>query len=195
MKIKEKTKKIIIAGRSLEYVLRTNPRARHLRLSVKIDGCLVVTKPRFLSEFFVERFMREKERWIIKKINHFKNFSSSSAMVTNSANRRSDYLKRREEARALVFERLEHFNNFYGFKYNKVAIRNQTTRWGSCSKKGNLNFSYRLLDLPAPARDYVIIHELCHLREFNHSPRFWALVARTCPGYKAARGRLKGGLF
>jgi hypothetical protein len=166
-----------------------------LRLSIKIGGRLVVTKPRFLSEFFVERFIREKEQWIIKKIDHFKNFPASSTTAINGTGNRSDYLKRREEARALVFERLEYLNNFYEFKYNKVAIRNQTTRWGSCSKKGNLNFSYRLLDLPPATRDYVIIHELCHLKEFNHSPRFWALVARACPDYKAARGRLKGGLF
>lgn len=76
----------------------------------------------------------------------------------------------------------------YGFSFHNVAIRNQRTRWGSCSSNGNLNFNQRLMMAPPQAIDYVIIHELCHLREMNHSPRFWALVAQFCPDYKHWRG-------
>lgn len=97
----------------------------------------------------------------------------------------------RAAARALVHARLEHFNQYYNFPYNKVAIRNQKTRWGSCSSKGNLNFSVRILTLPPEAQDYLIIHELCHLKEFNHSARFWALVAQECPDYKRIRASMK----
>ncbi len=105
-----------------------------------------------------------------------------------------EYLLHKETARKLVHERLKYFNQFYGFKYNKVSIRNQKTRWGSCSKSGNLNFSYKLVLLPPHLSDYIIIHELCHLKEFNHSQAFWDLVAQQAPDYKKAINELKTSL-
>ena len=128
---------------------------------------------------------------------------------------RKEYLAHKESARKLVHERLEYFNRFYGFKYNKVSIRNQKTRWGSCSRHGNLNFSYKLALLwnnPSSTEsprgelargepvesvegrrmvDYIIVHELCHLQEFNHSHTFWALVAQQFPDYKSVIKKLK----
>lgn len=105
--------------------------------------------------------------------------------------KRAEYLKYKEEARDLVRSRLEYWNQFYNLKIGKIAIRNQKTRWGSCSSKGNLNFSYRIVLLPQKLSDYVIVHELCHLGEFNHSPKFWALVGKTLPDYREARNLLK----
>ncbi len=104
---------------------------------------------------------------------------------------RKEYLAYKESARKLVYERLEYFNQFYNFKYNKVAIRNQKTRWGSCSRRGNLNFSYRLALMDPRLADYIIVHELCHLKEFNHSQNFWDLVAQQFPDYKELRKKLK----
>ena len=101
------------------------------------------------------------------------------------------YLKHKEAARALVLERLEHFNQYYDYSWNRVAIRNQRRCWGSCTELGNLNFSYRLLFLPEELRDYIIVHELCHLKELNHSPRFWALVAEVLPEYKTHKKDLR----
>jgi len=105
--------------------------------------------------------------------------------------RRSKYLKHKELARALVKSRLEHFNQFHHFKYNRISIRNQRSRWGSCSKQGNLNFNYRIIFLPPLLADYLIVHELCHLKEFNHSRAFWHLVSQTIPRYLMARRELK----
>ncbi len=79
------------------------------------------------------------------------------------------YLLHKEMARAVVLERLHYFNQFYGLEWKRVAIRNQRRCWGSCTELGNLNFSYKILFLPPELRDYIIVHELCHLRELNHS--------------------------
>ena len=83
------------------------------------------------------------------------------------------------------------FNQIYGFQYNKINIRNQKTRWGSCSKKGNLNFNYKIALLPEKYADYIVVHELCHLKEFNHSRSFWNLVARTIPDFRERKKRIK----
>jgi len=104
---------------------------------------------------------------------------------------RIEYLKHKEEARSYIIQRLRMYSDVYGFKFNRVSIRNQKTRWGSCSKKGNLNFNYRILKLPNHLAEYIIIHELCHLKEFNHSKKFWNLVAQIMPRYLESKKELK----
>lgn len=101
------------------------------------------------------------------------------------------YSKYKEAARQHVHARLLHYNRHYGYLYNKVFIRNTRSRWGSCSSRGNLNFNYKVALLPAELCDYVIVHELCHLAEFNHSSAFWALVARTVPDHRTLRRTLR----
>lgn len=95
------------------------------------------------------------------------------------------YRAHKERARALVHERLEYWSMHYGCSYGRVAIRDQRTRWGSCSSKQNLNFNYRIVFLASHLADYIIVHELCHLLELNHGPQFWEHVARTMPEYEA----------
>jgi len=105
------------------------------------------------------------------------------------------YQTNREAARAIVAERIAHFMHHYGARHGisvgRVAIRNQKSRWGSCSKKGNLNFNYKLAFMPPPIRDYVIVHEICHIKEFNHGRGFWSLVAETVPDWKKLRKELR----
>jgi predicted metal-dependent hydrolase len=101
------------------------------------------------------------------------------------------YLEHKEEARRLIHARLEYFNTYYQLGYKRVAVRNQRRCWGSCSALGNLNFSYRLLFLPSELSDYIIAHELCHLKELNHSPRFWDLLSKTIPDFKRRKQTLK----
>ena len=101
------------------------------------------------------------------------------------------YLQNKASARQLVRQRLEYYNQFYGFKYNRVSIKNQRSRWGSCSRQGNLNFNYRLVNLPSELSDYIIVHELCHLQEMNHGPSFWNLVAQMVPDYLGRRHALR----
>jgi predicted metal-dependent hydrolase len=94
------------------------------------------------------------------------------------------YLENRETARKLVLAKLDYFNQFYGFKWQRVAIRNQRRCWGSCSALKNLNFNYKIQFLPPQLQDYIIVHELCHLQELNHGQSFWTLVERVIPDYK-----------
>lgn len=102
-----------------------------------------------------------------------------------------DYLINKSPAHELAIKRLEYFNQFYGFTYRRVTIKNTVSRWGSCSKQGNLNFNYRIATLPSDISDYIIVHELCHLGEFNHSKNFWNLVEKTIPNYQELRNQLK----
>ncbi len=105
------------------------------------------------------------------------------------------YSQNKEQARRLIIERIKYFLLYYNLKHNinvgKIAIRNQKSRWGSCSKKGNLNFNYKLIFLEPEVRDYVIVHEICHIKEFNHGRGFWNLVGEIVPDYKLQRKRLR----
>jgi predicted metal-dependent hydrolase len=99
-------------------------------------------------------------------------------------------LQNREAAREMIKAKLEQLNSHYQLNYKQVKIKNQKSRWGSCSRRGNLNFNYKVCKLPAPLADYIIAHELCHLAEFNHSEKFWRLVAQTIPDWRARRKAL-----
>lgn len=106
-------------------------------------------------------------------------------------NKPINYLKYKNEALEFVCQRVDYYNQLYDFKFNRISVRNQRTRWGSCSKKGNLNFNYRLLLLSQNLADYIIVHELCHLKEMNHSQGFWGLVARAFPNHLEIRRELR----
>jgi hypothetical protein len=99
--------------------------------------------------------------------------------------------EKREQARCFVENRVSYFNKFYNFEINRVAIKNTSTRWGSCSSKKNLNFNYKIIYLKPEQADYLIVHELCHLGELNHSKRFWELVSKTIPDYVETNKELK----
>lgn len=170
----------------IPYVLRRNTRARSVRVSVFPGGEVRVTAPTRLPRTFIEHFLKEKRAWVIEQMKRM----SLVPKKRSKLEARKRYLEHKEAARALVLDRLAHFNAHYGFNYEKVAIRDQHSRWGSCSRKGNLNFNYRLVLIPGALADYVIVHELCHLKEFNHSVRFWALVKETIPEYETLRATL-----
>jgi predicted metal-dependent hydrolase len=102
------------------------------------------------------------------------------------------YIKYKEKARVVIGVKIKRYNSIYNHRVGRISIRNQKTRWGSCSERGNLNFSYKILFLPDHLADYIVVHELCHVKELNHSQKFWDLVAQTFPNYKALRTQLRG---
>lgn len=104
---------------------------------------------------------------------------------------RAAYWQNKELARRLVVERIAHFNTIYGVVIARISIRNQKTRWGSASKKGNLNFHHAIIHLPPELADLIIVHELCHLKEFSHSKKFWDLVALAVPNWRELRRKLR----
>ncbi len=170
----------------MDYIIKKFRNSKSVRLIIKPGGELVVTAPKRISVKFIERFILSKEKWIKEKIEQLK-----LVPVKNTKDTRNKYLEHKEAARKLILERITHFNKFYNFSFKKISIRNQSTRWGSCSRKGNLNFNYKLVLLKPELADYIIVHELCHLKEFNHSKRFWDLVAKTIPEHKRLRKQLK----
>lgn len=165
-----------------------SPRVKYLRLAIYCDGTFVVTAPKTMSEIAIERLVAQKSLWVIKKLEYFKRFSGVTFIKKSS---KKDFTEHKEVALALAHERIEYFNETYKFDFNKVSIKNQKTRWGSCSSKRNINFNYKIALLPTRLTDYIIVHELCHLGEFNHSRKFWELVALTIPNHTELRKELK----
>lgn len=180
-------KKIKINNTDLSYKLKRSARAKKMRITINCDASVVVTLPNIADESFAENFLKERADWILKKVEHFK--KNKSSLVSKYG--KGDYLRNKEKARKFIKNRVDHLNGFYNFKFNRVSVRNQKTRWGSCSKNNNLNFNYKLIYLPKKLADYIVIHELCHLKEFNHSKNFWDLVSKQAPDYKTFRRELR----
>lgn len=177
---------VLLESTEVPCTLKKVRRSRSLRINVHQDGRVVVTAPYWESYRTMERFLGEHAEWVRLKL------SRINPVIRDAASERNHYYEHRERARALIHDRLVHWSRFCGVRPNRVFIRNQKTRWGSCSAQGNLSFSYKVALLPQELCDYVIVHELCHLLELNHSTRFWAQVAAAIPDYQKRRRGLKG---
>ncbi|MFZ5982082.1 MAG: M48 family metallopeptidase [Patescibacteria group bacterium] len=175
-------RKIKTNGRQIEYAIKKRRGVRSVRLSVYPDGFVSVSAPKWYPLYLIQKFVEEKSGWIEAKI---KNLGFSREKD------REEYLGLKERARSLVKERVEFFNRYYKFPVGRISIKNNRTSWGSASQKGNLNFNYKIVKLPEDLQDYIVVHELCHLGEMNHSQRFWNLVGKRMPDFKKRRDRLK----
>ena len=170
-----------------EYSVRASNRAKRLSITVKPGGEVVVTAPARIDTARVESFVGKYADWIRSKVE--KAQKRPQLLLAHLGAR--DYARHKEAARALVAERIEACNASYGYKVGAVRIGNQKGRWGSCSAKGNLNFNYKILFVPNELQEYVVVHELCHLQEMNHSERFWKLVSKRIPDWQARRKELR----
>ena len=156
---------------------------RTIAIQISPAGEVVVRAPMGMSGAAVERFVRSKTAWIEK---HTVRQAPAELPFTDAEIR-----ELARQAKASLPERAAYFAPLVGVTYGNITIRSQHTRWGSCSSKGNLNFNCLLMLAPEDVRDYVVVHELCHRKEMNHSPRFWAELARILPNYRQSQKWLK----
>ena len=159
-----------------------------IAIQILPDGKVLVRAPKRMRMDDIRRFVDSKAEWIEK---HLSNRTSQKQQKFTEEEMKA----LREKARILLTERVQHFAPLIGVTYNQISIRAQHTRWGSCSSKGNLNFNCLLALVPMEVLDYVVVHELCHRKELNHSDRFWNEIAKILPDYKVRKKWLKDNGF
>ncbi len=158
---------------------------RTVSIQITPDGQVLVRCPNRMPAQAVEAFVREKSGWIKKHME--KKAEQPKATPFTDAQLKA----LAAQTKALLQDRLPLFARKIGVTYQRVTVRRQRTRWGSCSSKGNLNFNCLLTLVPPDVFDYVVVHELCHRKEMNHSAQFWAEVEKQLPHYKTCRKWLK----
>lgn len=156
-------------------------RARRYLLRVEHDGRVRVTIPRGGSKREADAFLQRHTEWVVRQ----------RARLISSAFGPEERRALRERARKELPPRLLEIAAAHGLTVTAISIRNQRTRWGSCGRDGKISLNWRLVLMPPDVRDYVLIHELMHLRRLDHSPAYWKLVAAACPGYGDARQWLR----
>ena len=159
-------------------------RSSRKTLSIQITpaGKVVLRCPNRMSRREAEAFLVSKRSWIEKHL------SACKPVIPLTP---AELLWLTDAAKEDLPPRVSRLAAQLGVTYGRITIRSQHTRWGSCSARGNLNFNCLLMLCPEEVRDYVILHELCHRKELNHSPAFWAEVEKACPGYRSQRQWLK----
>ena len=174
-------------------------RRRTLGLEVRADGRVILRAPKGLSNQAVMDFVKERQAWIVQKWFETERIRRQKAERPPRDYEQNQALEAqyRKEARRRITERAAYFAEKMGVDYGRIAIKAAKTRWGSCSARGNLNFHWKLILMPPAILDYVVVHELAHRIEMNHSPRLWAQVERILPDYRERRRWLKenGGLI
>jgi predicted metal-dependent hydrolase len=182
------------------FVFVRHPRARRYLIRVTAEGTVRVTVPRGGSKREAAAFAEREHAWIERQLRaraereqRERDRRTSNGELGVSNDERSAVARRALIARAKqeLPPRLLELAGQHGLTVSRISIRNQRSRWGSCSRTGRICLNWRLVTMPAEVRDYVLIHELMHLKRMDHSPKFWKLVAEACPAYKEARAWLR----
>ena len=168
----------------MEYELIRSDR-RTLALQMKPDGTLLVRAPRRMARWTIERYVRAHWDWVERQR------ARLAARPAAEKLGEEELAALKKQARPVFLARTAYYAPLVGVRYGRIFVRSQRSKWGSCSIRGNLNFNCLLLLAPPEVLDYVVVHELCHRLEMNHSPRFWSAVERALPDYRAARKWLR----
>ncbi len=158
---------------------------RTLALEITPRGEVLVRAPLRASDAVIRSFVEGKERWIEAHLALVQERMAAEAAVPRLTEAEREAL--RAKAKPVLEARVAHFAPLAGVSWGRITIRTQRSRWGSCSAQGNLSFNALLLLAPPEVLDYVVVHELCHRKEMNHSSRFWAEVERLVPDWKTQR--------
>lgn len=177
------------AGREMLIMVKRSSR-KTLGLEVRENGEIFARIPEKLSDRSLKSFIEKERDWIIKKSELVK-WEREHRQTTNARPVQELTSEEIENISQKIVDRVRFYQKKMGVTVGRVAIRNQKTRWGSCSAKGNLNFNYQIYYLPDELLDYVVVHELAHRRHMNHSDEFWREVEKYFPMYRQCRKRLK----
>ena len=163
-----------------------------LAIEIRPDMRVVVRAPEKIPQNEIIKFVEEKQNWIKKHLvqMYFK-AEENKKQKKEPALTNADVEKLCQKALSVIPDKVKYYAEIMGVTYGRITIRNQKTRWGSCSSKGNLNFNYRLHYLPQELMDYVVVHELSHRIHMNHSRDFWALVGQYDKDYKQHQTELR----
>lgn len=193
MKMAEKTVtkgKIQYADMEIPYELIQSGRKSYA-IQISPGGRVVIRTPLKPSASFLSQLFREKEKWITTKYRESRAVVPLEEDACSEVQRHFLESKYRRAAQEYVPRRVAFYQTLVGGAYKKIVIREQKTRWGSCSGRGTLSFNWRLMLAPPKVLDYVVVHELCHLLHMNHSKDFWNAVERVMPDYREYRNWLK----
>ena len=163
-------------------VIRSNRKT--VAIQVNSDLSVTVRVPRRATKGDIERILKEKEAWILKHMEQIAKRKAEYEAMDVDRLTNAEVQELVDKAVKYIPERVAHFAKLIDVDYGRITIRNQKTRWGSCSSKGNLNFNCLLMLAPPEIIDYVVVHELCHRKEMNHSKDFWNEVEKILPDYK-----------
>lgn len=168
-------------------IIRSNRRT--ISLEITKEGTVQVRAPYGVLEAEIFQFVNSKQDWIEK---HLQKIQEKIERTTSFEQLSYEQIQElAQQALKVLPKRTAYYAKIMGVNYGRITIRNQKTRWGSCSSKGNLNFNCMLMLMPPEIQDYVVVHELCHRKEMNHSAKFWAEVEKVLPDYKERRKWLK----
>lgn len=157
-----------------------------ISIQIKDDGRVIVRSPYRTSRKRIEELLKEKQEWISTKLRQLEEEKKKQIVITGEMR-----CQGKKEAKKKIHERAEYYAEIMDVSYGRIAVKEQKTRWGSCSARGNLNFNWKLILMPEEILDYVVVHELAHRKELNHSPAFWKVVEDVMPDYKERRHWLK----
>ena len=178
---------LIVEEMTIPYEIVRSKRKTY-GIHVATGGKVTVRIPLRGSEKFAISLAESKKNWIASCVLKLQNVPVQREKTPSEKRLEAIY---RKAAREYFPKRVSHYARMLGVTYGKISIRDQKTRWGSCSSEGNLSFNWRLILAPPDVLDYVVIHELCHRKEMNHSKEFWALVESLMPEYKERRKWLR----
>jgi len=157
-----------------------------MALKVESDGSITVRAPWRMPAAAADTFVENHKDWILARLKEYERIRALKPAYTEEQRAAGKKL-----AKAVLAEKCRIFAERMGVSYGTITVREQKTRWGSCSARGNLNFNWKLVLMPEEIQDYLVVHELAHRIEMNHSPAFWAVVERELPDYRTRREWLK----